>query len=99
MPAICTAVPAPSGMMAPSPNCFSIWASVFFKSGLLSNTDSGSLDFLPALFALAVSLGMRLFDFVAVTMGKSFSLEEHVRRRHAAQGRLKVRATALVNAC
>jgi hypothetical protein len=59
---------------------------VFFNSGLLSNTDSGSLDFLPAVFALEVSLGMRLFDFVAVTMGKSFSLEEPFRRRHAAFG-------------
>ena len=27
-------VPMPSGMMAPSPNSFSIWATVFFRVGM-----------------------------------------------------------------
>ena len=36
MPRIGVVVPMPSGMIAPSPNSFSIWASVFFSVGLSS---------------------------------------------------------------
>ena len=33
---------APSGMIAPSPNSFSIWATVFFRSGLPSSMEGGA---------------------------------------------------------
>ena len=46
MPSIWTAVPLPSGMMAPSPNCFSIWASVFFRSGIRVEQPDGRLSLL-----------------------------------------------------
>ena len=39
MPRIGVVVPTPSGMMAPSPNSFSIWASVFFRVGLVSSIE------------------------------------------------------------
>ena len=58
----------PRGMIAPSPNCFSIWASVFFRSGFDPGSKPTSLAFLPALLAAGVSLAMRLLDLVAVTM-------------------------------
>ena len=39
IPSICIWQSAPRGMMEPSPNSFSIWASVFFSSGFASIKD------------------------------------------------------------
>ena len=98
MPSIWMAVPMPRGMMAPSPNCFSIWASVFFRSGFELIADSTSLGLRAVLGG--ISLAMRLFDLVAVTIGKpSFSLTNPRAACRGPDTGEAITAAALVNAC
>ncbi len=75
IPSILPRCSAPRGMIAPSPNCFSICARVVFSVGLASNTDRppafSAVGLSTAAVALAVFLGIGLvvLGLVAVTMG------------------------------
>jgi len=76
MPAISPQCSAPRGMMAPSPYCFSIWATAFLSVGWSSIIEAAgdlSAASLPAaIVRLAIFLAMvfllRGFELVVVTM-------------------------------
>ena len=67
-------LPSPRGMMAPSPNCFSIWATVFFSEALPSSTEA--IDGLtapssPLTSALAAGDFVRSVGFLAIFCASS----------------------------
>ncbi len=91
MPSMGPVLPSPKGMIAPSPNCFSIWATVFFSVGWFSSiamerswAGSPPSDLLSAGLPrcgafLAIS---RMFlVFPGLIIGRSSQLEGWGRRR------------------
>ena len=59
-------------MMAPSPNCFSIWATVVLRFGLASNIESASFFSLVLVRGVVfLAICFLFFVFVAVTMEKN----------------------------
>ena len=76
MPAMRPAVSAPRGMMAPSPNCFSIWATVVFSVGWASSMAPDAVVAVAGRLGRALAgttffdIGSFAFVLVDVTMGK-----------------------------
>ena len=69
MPVIWQTWSAPKGMMAPSPNCFSIWATVIFKAGWAANIASQFGLPLAVSAGLAALAGAAFFAMELLALG------------------------------